>query len=207
MNKKGITYIEILISLFIFSLTMPAMIHLYSYIKGQTDKAKQELNLPYIAQEYIETIKAKPLNTLYKNPSDKGTEYRGYFFDYELIPYWNGYLGVTYYIVRDAGEVLIIDTPRNTDDRSHIVINAMKCELDEDIYIYIERPSTLDNKILYCRFEHLDKIHIGGVDDIIVISDSVARNKIIFKLSISAYRKLDDELPIFSISTLFEKEI
>lgn len=207
MNDKGTTYVEILISLLILAMVMPIVINIFQFSKMESKRASEGLLLPYIAQAYVEKTIAKPISTFTENFSEGRVEYDGYFFEYIIRPYWNGSMDVTYYIIGQTGEDYSIDIYGSLENSSYIIINAMKYELDQDVYIEEQRLSHLDKIIIYCTSDNLDKIQITDLNNVTIIPDNRSREKILFKLTVSIFEEPEDKIPILSMETLFEKEI
>lgn len=211
MNDKGTTYVEILISLLILAMTIPMLINIFQFMRLESKRTKEGLILPYIAQAYIEKTIAVPISTFSENLSGERVEYDGYFFEHIINPYWNGNMDVTYYIIGQTEDQTeqdySIDIYGFLEDSSYIIINAMEYKLERDVYIEGQDISHLDNIIIYCTSYNSDKIHIEDSNNAIMVVDNTSRKKIMFRLTVFIYENPEDEIPILSMETLFEKEI
>lgn len=205
--NRGVTYVEIIISLLIFAMIIPMLINVFQFAKVESKRSREMLQLPYIGQAYMEELISAPVDRIIESQSSNRVEYGGYFFDHYITTYWNGNIGVLYYVVGQIGESYSIDVYGCGEGSSYTIVNAMKYELDQDVYIEGLHNSNLDNIIIYCTDENLERIHIDGIDNATIILNNSSRERIMFKLNIDIFGELQDVAPILSMETLFEKEI
>lgn len=207
--NKGITYVEIVISLFIFVMILPMIIEVFRFINLESQNGKRTLELVYIGEAYIEELKSMSIEELNALLKLEQIEYEDYYIRYSITPYWNGRTDVIHYIVKsmDNSYTTYIFYPNKNDTPSYIVINAMKYNLQHDIFIDINNIASNSDLILYCTHDNHDKIHIDSVRNLTTIEDNSNRDKVIFKLYIEIFENSYDEVPSLLMETLFEKEI
>ena len=213
MNKllrdRGMTYVEIIVSLFIFIMVLPMLIEVFKFISSESQKGVEALELSYVGGSYIEELKSISIDELNALSHMERMEYENYYISHSITPYWNGSTNVIYYIIKsnDNSYTTYIFTPNIEFNPSHIVVNIMKYDLQDDIFIDIGDTYEESDIILYCTHHNYDKVQIAPKDNIIVIQDNSRRTKITFKLVIEIYKTPYAENPSLLMETLFEKAI
>ena len=100
-HGKGVTYVEIVASLFILAIIIPMLINIFQFIDIEL-KSEEILGLPYLGQAYIE-IKATSIDELVTYVVQK-SGIRELLYKAPYNSCWNSSTDVVYYIIKSTYE-------------------------------------------------------------------------------------------------------